>query len=344
MTDSTNRREALLALKGKTVSLPDLLAVFGFRVRNYQTVPVVTAELKDAGLATVPSFAVCGLKEKLLVVAETAETAEVHQDADEGDEDGELLQGTLPQHSFKIGDLPSARAGVVSVSPSSQLSDATHIMQAKNYSQIPVIDGTSGLRGVITWKSVAAKYATGTVPTLTNAMVEDVPVALVSQELFPLLPLLIEAGYLLVLDENGSYSGIVTAADITARFHATALPFFLVGEIEFGLRKCLGAKLSPDAIRAVQHKNKQTGNIADLMFGQYVRLLREDENNPTLSAQADANWAALGWTGVSRRQFVHALSRVKDIRNKIAHFDNEPLTEQLITELVEFSGLLKMYM
>jgi CBS domain-containing protein len=341
MTDAGSPQEKLFALKGRSVSLPDFLAVFGMRVRNYQTVPLVATALKDAGLATVPSFAVCGLKERLLVVAETAE---VQEEADGGEESGELLQGTLPQHSFKIGDLPSARAGVVSVLPSAQLSQATHIMQTKNYSQVPVIDGTSGLRGVVTWKSVAARYATGAVPTLANTMVEDVPVALVNQELFPLLPMVIEAGYLLVLDENGSYSGIVTAADITARFHATALPFFLVGEIEFGLRKCLGAKLSPDAIRAVQHKNKQTGNIADLMFGQYLTLLRADEKHPTLRAQADANWAALGWTGVNRTQFVHALGRVKDIRNKIAHFDNEPLTEQLIAELVEFSGLLKMYM
>jgi hypothetical protein len=134
----------------------------------------------------------------------------------------------------------------------------------------------------------------------------------------------------------------VTAADITARFHETALPFFLVGEIEFQLRRCLGV-LPSSSIGAVQPNKpgKRTGEIADLMFGDYVKLLRADPNNQQLCANADNNWRALGWSGVDRTQFVHHLNKVKATRNKIAHFDSERLTSQQITDLREFAGLLK---
>jgi hypothetical protein len=60
-----------------------------------------------------------------------------------------------------------------------------------------------------------------------------------------------------------------------------------------------------------------------------------------LCASADANWQALGWTGVNRAQFVYALNRMRLIRNKIAHSESDPLTPQRITELREFAGLLK---
>ncbi|MER7834557.1 CBS domain-containing protein [Streptomyces sp. NPDC096040] len=322
--------------------LPDLLAVFGVRRRDYQTVPVIAAALKDAGLATVPSFTLCGLKAALLVVAE--ETVETPAAADGTDEE-DLLPGTLPQHSFKIGDIPSARDGLASVPSSASLTQATHIMRTKGYSQLPVIDGMSDLCGVVTWSSVAARYETGMTPTLANALVKDsLPVAEVHQELFTHLPAVTEHGYLLVRSNSGRFTGIVTAADITARFEDTALPFFLVGEIEFRLRKCLGSRLDPDVIRQVQNGRRpetQSGDIADLMFGQYVTLLKEDPDSPALRARADANWQALGWVGVDRTQFVHDLDRVRMIRNKIAHFDNEPLGPRLLSDLREFLGLLK---
>jgi hypothetical protein len=209
-------------------------------------------------------------------------------------------------------------------------------MRTKNFSQIPVVDGMSDLRGVVTWSSIASRYELGLAPSLTSAMLtDDLPVAEVHQQLFSHLPAVAEHGYLLVRNNSGSIDGIVTASDIAARFQATALPFFLVGEIEFRLRKCLGARLTPEAIRAVQ--SKKTGEVSDLMFGQYVKLLRGSPHNP----DADNNWKALGWAGVDRDQFVSQLDRVREIRNAIAHFDREPLSTQRMAELQEFSGLLK---
>ncbi|MEU8258357.1 hypothetical protein AB0C06_29295 [Micromonospora inaquosa] len=70
----------------------------------------------------------------------------------------------------------------------------------------------------------------------------------VHQELFTHLPELTHHGYLLVRDYIGFFVGIIAGADITGRFHTLASPFFLVAEIEFRLRKCLGPKLTGDPV------------------------------------------------------------------------------------------------
>jgi CBS domain-containing protein len=318
--------EDLLALKGKTMLVRDMLDLFGVRVRNFDTVPRIQQAFADVGLSTVPSFATCPATTEIHLV-----TADAVPPSEDGDEEPDAPPGALPHQSFKIGDLPSARVGLHSVSSNATLAQATHMMWVHNFSQLPVVDGLSDLHGVVTWSSIATRYATGLQPTLAEAMVTDsLPIAEVHQELFAHLPAVSEHGYLLVRDNNGDFTGIVTASDITARFEVTAKPFFIVGEIEQRLRKCLGKALSANAIFEVQPNNKKTGNIADLMFSGYQRLLKKDEN-----------WDTLGWTGIDRAAFLHDLDRVRLIRNEIAHFDPAPLTEQKLTRLHQFVGLLK---
>ncbi|SFE89492.1 CBS domain-containing protein [Actinoplanes philippinensis] len=335
MTDTRRpSSQELLALKGKTLRVTDLLAMFGERARNFHNVPVIERALQEAGLDTHPSFTTCGLATRMLVIAHNIGPAG-EEEADE-----EVQPGILPQQSFKIGDIPSARGGVFSVKSTAPLHTATYTMRQKNYSQIPVIDGMAEIKGVITWSSIAARYEKGEVPTLANAMVQDsIPMAEVHHDLFSRLPELRQYGYLLVRDNNGIFVGIITGDDITGQFHTLALPFFLVGEIESRLRLCLGPKLTGDPVRALKGPN-HSGDFSKLMFGEYIKLLSGDQQNAGLRACADTNWASLGW-GVDRTQFVAQLDRVRIIRNQIAHFDEEPLSPHEIDELREFSGLLK---
>lgn len=328
-------RQELLALKGCSLRVPELLAMFGQRVRNFQTVPLIQEALHEVGLDTHPSFTTCNPTTDMLVVTLNAAPA-VEDEVDE-----EVGSGTLPQQSFKIGDVPTARMGIVSVTSSALLSNATHTMRQKNYSQLPVIDGVADLKGVITWSSIAARYEMGEKPTLANSMVRDpIPMAEVHQELFTHLPELQRHGYLLVRENSGKFVGIITGADITGRFHTLALPFFLVGEIELRLRLCLGPKLTGDPVRALKGPG-HSGDFSKLMFGEYVRLLDGDQPGEAQRQRAAGNWTALGWSGFDQAQFVAQLNRVRVIRNQIAHFDEQPLSEQQINELSEFSGLLK---
>ncbi|MFF4656583.1 CBS domain-containing protein [Streptomyces sp. NPDC001381] len=340
--------EELLALKGRRIPLVELLTCFNTRFRNDQAILHIEQKLKDVGLATLPYFATCSSQSEIHIVAQGSAATGDGNDADEEQEDeAGLLPGALPQQPFRIGDLPSAHAGVDSVTSASDLTEATYIMHTKNYSQVPVLEDQYTVTGVVTWRSVAKMYGTGATVALANAIVEDPPVAHAHDDFFAMLPNVCEHGYVLVRANNGRISGIVTATDITQRFDATAWPFFVVGEIELRLRKCLGAKMSEDAIRGVQRNDKKTGKIADLTFGQYVMLLDGDQRNKqgqrleAKCAAADQNWQTLGWSGVNQVQFVHQLNRVRNIRNQIAHFDAEPLSPQRSEELRQFVGLLR---
>ncbi|MFE5796025.1 CBS domain-containing protein [Streptomyces sp. NPDC056503] len=336
--------EQLLALKGRQIPVQELLALFGVRMRNDLTVPRIEQALKDAGLTTLPYFGTCNHGADVHVVAwqpQAADASAAPPEDQDGDDPEEMSPGGLPARPLRIGDIPSATAGLFSVEPDTPLTQVTYLMRTKKYSQIPVIEGGTTLRGVVTWSSVAKVYETTGSAVLAEAMVEDPPVVEAHHDFFSLLPRVSEDGYLLVRASNGSFSGIVTAADITQRFDVTAWPFFVVGEIESRLRKCLGARIGEEAIRAVQLPSMRTGLITDLMFNGYVKLLDGDQQNPALRVRSDQNWAALGWPGVDRVQFVRQLDRVRVIRNGIAHFDAEPMAPRSTKELREFVGLLR---
>ncbi|MGW3644637.1 CBS domain-containing protein [Streptomyces sp. NPDC000878] len=346
----TPSEEELLALKGQRIPLVELLTYFGARVRNMQAELHIDQVLKDAGLATLPYFANCARQSEIHIVARETAAEQQPEGADEDQEDESgLLPGALPQQPFRIGDLPCANDGVDSITSASKLTEATYIMYTKNYSQIPVLEDQYTVVGVVTWRSVAKMYDTNKEAVLANAIVADPPIVHAHDNFFAMLPTICEHGYVLVRANNGRISGVVTATDITQRFDATAWPFFIVGEIELLLRKCLGAKMSEDAIRGVQRNDQKTGKISDLGFGQYVKLLDGDQRNrngqrlEAMCTAADQNWQALNWTGVNRVQFVHQLDRVRNIRNRIAHFDAEPLSPQRCEELRQFVGLLRQF-
>ncbi|MGA5279576.1 CBS domain-containing protein [Streptomyces griseoincarnatus] len=348
MTTRPHERD-VASLKGRTVSVQEILDLFQVRVRDHKTVHRISQALTDAGLTTLPDFAVCGLRSTVDVVPLAAVPAqrtppEPEGEADEADE--ALPSHALPQRLL-LGDIPSARHGLMSVGPGTPLSQATFLMRTKGFSQIPVTTGMAQVHGVVTWGSVAKMYEAGKKATLDDAMEKDsLPVFDSRQEFFAVLPSIREHGYLLVRGDDGCFSGIVTAADVTERFEGAARPFFIVGEIESLLRRCLGAALDTEAIKAVQTNKKpeqRTGQVSDLMFGDYLRLLDGDQTKQSFAERADRNWEALKWPNMPREQFVGLLKRVKDIRNRIAHFDEKPLPQEMIDELTTFAKVLRAF-
>ncbi|MFE2099094.1 CBS domain-containing protein [Streptomyces sp. NPDC059468] len=337
----------LASLKGRTMPVQDILDLFRVRVRDHRTVHLISQALTDAGLTTLPDFAVCGLRSNVDVVPLASVPAQATPaDPDDEEEEEGLPSQALPQRLL-LGDIPSARRGLVSVGPGTPLAQATFLMRTEGVSQIPVTTGMAQIHGVVTWGSVAKMYEAGKPPTLDNAMEKDsLPLADARQEFFAALPVIREHGYLLVRGDDGCLSGIVTAADITDRFEGAARPFFIVGEIESLLRRCLGAALDQETIKAVQTNKKpehRTGQVSDLMFGDYLKLLDGDQTKQAMAERADANWEALKWPNMPREQFIGRLKRVKDIRNRIAHFDEKPLPQEMLDELTTFAKVLRAF-
>ncbi|MFD6390786.1 CBS domain-containing protein [Nocardia sp. NPDC060259] len=327
--------EQLHALRGVTMPVKDLVQRFGFPMRTYETVPLITKALNDAGLTTKPDFARCRREIAVTIV-----------DLDDKDpepivEPAEGFQPTVGlQRQFLIGDLPSARGKLEFVGPDASLAAAVHIMRTGNYSQVPVIAGTSDLRGVVTWKSVARLlHMPKPAASLSDVMETSVEVAETHQQLFPRLPLINTKGFLLVRERDGVFSGIITTADIADWFHQGALPFFLVGEIEEKLRRVL-APIPSESIALLQPKNRKTGNIEDMMFGQYIILLDPDGRKPEHAKHANQNWSLLGWSTTDRVNFVRQLNLVREIRNRIAHFNAKPLSEADLDTLKRFVRIL----
>lgn len=325
----------LHALRGVSMPVKDLVQRFGFPMRTYETVPVITKALNDAGLTTKPDFARCRREIEVTIVALDNGVPEPVVESTDG------FQPTVGlQRQFLVGDIPSARSKLEFVGPDATLAEAIQCMRKHDYSQVPVIAGTSDLRGVITWKSVARLLHKSKIdPCLADVMETSVEVAETHQQLFPRVSLINKKGFLLVREGDGVFSGIITTADVADWFHQGALPFFLVGEIEEKLRRVL-APIPPEAISLLQSKNRKTGKIEDLMFGEYIKLLENDGKKPILAKQADQNWSLLGWSTTDRVGFVRQLNLVREIRNRIAHFNAKPLSEADLDTLQQFVRIL----
>ncbi|UQA92033.1 CBS domain-containing protein [Streptomyces halobius] len=325
-------------LEGTTLPIRDILSLWGFRIRDHVSVPQVELDLRNVGLTTVPDFAVGALDDKIAVVPVTreqdgcvgtddADSGSAPEAAD-GTEDIEESVGMFPQAAMRVHDLPSAH-GVTSIAPDDPLPLAMGRMAEHGYSQLPVLDIAGTLHGVITWASIAHMHATGRKPCLASAITSEYEIVNASAHLLPVLPLIQAHEFVLVRTADGRVSGIVTSADLAGEFGAVARPFFTLGEIERRLRRSLGRVYGEADVQKV-HKKKTS--VDEMMFGEYIRLLDNEER-----------WRKLGWPGVDREHFVGLLSRVKDVRNTVMHFNAPSLRHEQLDLLDRFVSMLRLY-
>src|SRR5439155_2021427 len=146
--------------------------------------------------------------------------------------------------------------------------------------------------------------------------------------LFAAIPILAEHGYVLIRASDNRISGIVTASDLNLQFHQLAEPYLLLGEIENHIRRIiddrftaaqLGAARDPaDAARDVR-------SVADLTFGEYVRLLE----NPSRWPQARLP--------IDRATFIEELETIRRIRNDVMHFDPDGIPSADLDALRDFT-------
>ncbi|WP_086778519.1 CBS domain-containing protein [Streptomyces griseus] len=331
----------LKSLEGVTLSIRDLLSRWGFRVRDHASVPQIRLDLTSVGLTTVPDFATgpqdvevevvpIGLKHGVGV------GAGVGTDDGDGDGDGEKdpadaaeeAVGKFPQTAMRVHDLRCADS-VTSITPDETLSVAMGRMVEFGYSQLPVIDASGTLHGVVTWASIAHIHATGREMCLASAISGEYEIVNASAHLLPVLPTIREHEFVLVRAADGRVTGIVTSADLAGEFGTVARPFFTLGEIERRLRRCLGRVYDDSDVQQVHKRRK---SVDELMFGEYIRLLDDEER-----------WAKLGWPLVDRDHFIGLLGRVKNVRNTVMHFNAPALRPEQLDLLDSFVSMLRLY-
>ncbi len=306
----------ILGLKGRILSIYDLLAVWGERVRRPETVQRIALDLDRHGLTTVPSF-VNGPSDTLVEIKElpapdAQSAADAADTADSTSEQADLLDAP-PQAKLKVGFLPSAGTGPRALPGQSTLQQVLGQMLISQRSQIPIIDGPSTLHGVVSYKGMGHAHAANMEQTLENVMNCDPEVVRFEDDLLEVTPRIIEHGYALVRDADGNYCGIVTVEDLAAQFVTMAGPYFLVGEIERRLRRLLNKTYSEADFLALT--NQKHGNADGLTFDQYKQLISPPQR-----------WQMLGWN-IDRTLFLGHLDTARIVRNQIMHFRPTPMTE-----------------
>src|SRR5258708_19176632 len=94
-----------------------------------------------------------------------------------------------------------------------------------------------------------------------------------------------------------------------------ARPFVLIEEAENRLRRRVGEVFSTEELRSAvpPHQRSRVHSAANLTLGNYVHLMRSEEN-----------WKKLEWR-LDREFFIDRLAEHVNIRNELMHFTPDPL-------------------
>jgi hypothetical protein len=149
------------------------------------------------------------------------------------------------------------------------------------------------------------------------------------RDLFDVLPTLQQREFVLVTDESKAVKGIVTTADVARRYGEMATPFFQLGELDQTLRWILRCSLDIPTVQPLC--GRAIAEFGQLGFGDYQRIL---ENKDV--------WDRLGWP-LDRQAFIARLDEIRRIRNSVMHFHPDPVSEDAVEKLRNFTMLLHRY-
>lgn len=316
----------------ETHTVRELLRWYGYERRGRFIVWVIRRDFADLKLDTEPDLEYAYIDGELTFRPLNDQTPSPATPKS-GDEDvpAVLIHSAPEDPTQRIGRLPTANAPPLAINPNATVAEAVTHMLLNNYSQLPVMQGERNLKGVVTWQSIGTKLALGRPCNSVQDCLEDAVVLDSNVSLFSAIPSIVERGFVLVRDGQNLISGIVTTTDLSLQFRQLAEPFLLLGEIEKHLRRLSAGRFSAEEIEAAKDpgdENRQIGDLADLTFGEHIRLLE----NP-------ARWAALK-LNIDRGTFVKHLNEVRDIRNDVMHFDPDGTAPSELEKLRQFVRLL----
>lgn len=291
------------------LTIRDLLAIWGYRARTYESVARIQHDLSASGLRCDPALDE-GAGDSVVRVgvpqaASADDTAATDSDSEEPDE-----PLVLPPAALLVKQIPSAVRDVVFVQPDQSLAEAQSLMSANDFSQLPVLGGPRDLRGAVSWRSIAQAKRHKAQITLADAT-KNASIVSASDELLSQIDAIYKADFVFVRDDDDRICGIVTTADLTDQFRDLTTPFFQLGEIERRLRRCINRAFSTDDLRAATG-NKKVGSADDLTFGQYVRLLSDE-----------SRWQRMDWEWADCKTFIGYLDAARVVRNRVMHFGEE---------------------
>ena len=294
----------------------NILGWFGVSRRGYNVVRRIRTEFDKFKLVTVPDFEFAYIDEAIQF-----ERPGQHEDTNPHTADP----------IYRIGRLESANQKPISVKPDAPLEKATTLMLTHDYSQLPVMTTDRDVKGIISWRTIGSKLALECTGSRVSDFMGKPNVLSIETSLFDAIKVVSESEYVLVQASDRTICGIVTATDLTFQFRNLAEPFLLIGETESHVRKLIYGKFSVAELQDIRNENdphRVVESVADLTFGEYVRLIENEERWSKLDIKID------------RVEFTKRLDHVRNIRNDVMHFDPDGLSDEDIAVLRDFAKFL----
>lgn len=298
---------------------------FGSERRGYRVVRHIRWKLKKFGVATSPDFEYTYIDGYVGFVSAPTE----------GDPTTADLATAQIDPTYRISRLESANKEPVSVKPDSTLQQAVTQMLTNDFSQLPVMTTPRDVKGVVSWKTIGSRLALKRPCSVVSDCMEPAHVVGSDDSLFSAISTIAAHDYVLVQGKDKKICGIVTASDFNDQFRKLAEPFLVVGEIEHGVRRLIHGKFTEKELtdaKAPGEDGRTIEGVADLTFGEYIRLLENEKR-----------WKKVGLE-IDRVEFVARLNKVREIRNDVMHFDPdglEPTDMELLREFAQFLRRLR---
>lgn len=248
------------------------------------------------------------------------------------------LRAALEDPTYLIGRLEAANRwrerAPTSVAPDAGLEAALTLMMTHELAHLPVMTSPHTVKGLVTWRSVALtlglRRSREARLAVRDCMIRHHEVS-EEDSLFGAIAVIAANECVLVRGGDRRIIGLVTTTDLASTFGSLGEPFLLLGEIEAQIRGLL-RELPLDVLQRVRPPGSSRApitSVADLTFGDYVRLLED----PTI-------WAQIGMP-LDRPTFVRELDRIREIRNDVMHFDPEGLEPERLIALRRLSKVMQ---
>lgn len=340
--NATERLEEIAAQlaegKGRSETVREILSWFKAYRRGPWIIEEVKTALSKAGLRTEPDFESAYIDSPIeFLVVETMR-----------DEAPEEIRGIICQvqseqtttidalcysdPTHRISKLAAANNKPLSVTPDAPLNHAVTLMLTNDFSQLPVMTSDRDVKGVVTWASIGSRLAFNKGGTMAREVMEQHQEIRHDASLFSAIHLIADCQYVLVRGKDQRIVGIVTASDLNLQFQQLSEPFLLLSEIENYIRRIISSKFTVEELNTAKDPSdecRQVTSVADLTFGEYIRLLENPDRWEQLRLPVD------------RKTIIQKLEGVRIIRNDVMHFDPDGIPPCDLEGLREFARFLQ---
>jgi hypothetical protein len=247
----------------------------------------------------------------------------------------EIALAKLSDPTPRLGTLDPANRKPLSINRDAKVREAITKMLQHDYSQLPVMQNSRDVDGLISWKSIgeASKVHNKECVFVRDCMDSDVEILNHDAPLWKAIRTIAEKDVVLVKNSSKEIIGLVTTYDIAVEYHSLSEPFLLLGEIENNLRQLIARAKYPlsvlEAAKDPKDTERKVKSVSDLTFGEYIELLQQPDN-----------WRSIG-VNLSRKTFIAEMIAIRKIRNEVMHFHPDPLTKEPLDALRRVANMMR---